>query len=91
MSSDLSKLKDHIKIGDMVNYKRFGTNERKKSGYDIVPCRVRKKLKYIMVLEPIRNQNAQIRSYQNGRKSPAFRHGECQTARYSELVESEED
>lgn len=43
MSSDLSKLKDHIKIGDMVNYKRFGTNERKKSGYDIVPCRVRKK------------------------------------------------
>ena len=30
MSSDLSKLKDHIKIGDMVNYKRFGTNERKK-------------------------------------------------------------
>lgn len=76
MSSDLSKLKDHIKIGDMVNYKRFGTNERKKSGYDIVPCRVRKKLKYIMILEPIRNQNAQIRSY---------------TARYSELVESEED
>lgn len=74
MSSDLSKLKDHIKIGDMVNYKRFGTNERKKSGYDIVPCRVRKKLKYIMILEPIKN--AQIRSY---------------TARYAELVESEED
>ncbi len=74
MSNDLSKLKDHIKIGDMVNYKRFGTNERKKSGYDIVPCRVRKKLKYIMILEPIRN--AQIRSY---------------TARYAELVESEED
>lgn len=74
MSSDLSKLKDYIKIGDMVNYKRFGTNERKKSGYDIVPCRVRKKLKYIMILEPIRN--AQIRSY---------------TARYAELVESEED
>lgn len=74
MSSDLSKLKDYIKIGDMVNYKRFGTNERKKSGYDIVPCRVRKKLKYIMILEPIKN--AQIRSY---------------TARYAELVESEED
>lgn len=30
MSSDLSKLKDHIKIGDMVNYKRFGTKSSKK-------------------------------------------------------------
>ena len=60
MSSDLSKLKDHIKIGDMVNYKRFGTNERKKSGYDIVPCRVRKKLKYIMVLEPIKTHRLDL-------------------------------